>query len=137
MGERGMAALPVTGELARTLAARVEAAGYQVQVPPGRDPAVFTVTGLPGDPQVEVTAEEDGNAGCFYMGRTPADAAQVIGRLAERPGHPDVEVSALEDIAVEWNYLPPAGRPADPGQIAELVLAHLAVIAGRPGRKAR
>jgi hypothetical protein len=114
MGERRMAALPVTGEMARTQAARVEAAGYQVQFPPGRDPAMFKVIGLPGGPHVEVTAEEDGSAGCFYMGRTPADAAQVIGRLPGHPDHPDVEISTWEDIAVEWNYLPRTSGPPTP-----------------------
>lgn len=36
---------PVTGEMARTLAASLTGRGYRVQFPPGRDLAVFKVTG--------------------------------------------------------------------------------------------
>lgn len=49
-----MAIPAVTGEMARALAARLTAHGYQVRFPPGRDLAVFQVTGLPGNPHVEV-----------------------------------------------------------------------------------
>jgi hypothetical protein len=94
------------------------------------------VTGLPGNPEVEVTAEDDGFTGCFYIGRTAADAAQVIGRLPA-PGQPDahvatcdVQIATWDGIAVEWNYLPPDGLSGDMEHITELLLAHLAVIAG-------
>ncbi|MGH3282759.1 MAG: hypothetical protein ACRDNW_27020, partial [Trebonia sp.] len=95
---------PVTGEMARTLAASLTRRGYRVQFPPGRDLAVFKVTGLPGEPYLEVTSEEDGSTGCFYMGQSATDAKQVIGRLPGHPGHPDVVISTWEDIAMEWDY---------------------------------
>ncbi|MGH3248352.1 MAG: hypothetical protein ACRDOI_19415, partial [Trebonia sp.] len=134
-------ALPVavTGAAARALAARLEAHGYQVSFPPGRDPAAFKVTGLPDGPYVEVTAEEDGQAACHYTGRSPAEAARVIARLPA-PGQPQAEsqpdtVTATWDgIEIEWHYQPPAG-PACPDQVAAALLAHLAVLDGRDDRK--
>ena len=82
MADQQAMALPVaTGAAARALAARLEAHGYQVSFPPGRDPAVFKVTGLPGGPDVEVSAENDGSAACHYTGCTLAQAARVIARL--------------------------------------------------------
>jgi hypothetical protein len=64
-----------TGKRARTLAARLTAHGYHVVFPLDRDPAAFKVADLPGGPDVEVCAEDDGSAGCLYTGRTRADAA--------------------------------------------------------------
>jgi hypothetical protein len=129
---------PATGFLARTLAAMVAGHGYQVEFPSGRDPAMFKVSGLPGSPDVEVTAEEDGSAGCYYTGRSAPEAAQVIDRLPA-PGlssavlaTSDVQLSTWDGIDVEWHYLPPAGQPADLGYLAGLLLAHLAVLAGQP-----
>jgi len=134
MGDQKVA-VPATGALARMLATTMAERGYQVVFPPGRDPAVFKVTGLRGNPEVEVIAEDDGFTGCFYIGRTAADAAQVIGRLPA-PGQPDaqvatcdVQIATWDGIAVEWNYLTPDGQPGDPEHITELLLAHLAVIA--------
>lgn len=126
------------GPSAGTLAALLAEHGYQVRFPPGRDPAMFKVTGLPGSPHVEITAEDDGTAGCYYTARSPAEAAQVIDRLPV-PGQcgvlvatADVQIAAWDGIDVEWHYLPPAGQPADPLQIANLLLAHLTVLAGGP-----
>ena len=84
MADQQTAELPgaATGAAARALAARLGAHGYQVSFPPGRDPAVFKVTGLPGRPDVEVSAENDGSAACHYTGCTPAQAAKVIARPA-------------------------------------------------------
>jgi hypothetical protein len=103
--------------------------------PPGRDPAAFKVTGLPGGPDVEVTAEEDGSTACHYTGRSRAQAASVIARLPV-PGHPQIQaiisgtlIATWDGIEVEWHYLPPHG-PADPGQITAALLAHLAVLGG-------
>ena len=129
-----------TGAAARALAARLEAHGYQVSFPPGRDPAVFKVTGLPGRPDVEVSAENDGSAACHYTGCTPAQAARVIARLPV-PGQPQAEsapdtVTATWDgIEIEWHYQPPDEQPADPRQMTAALLAHLAVLGGRDHRK--
>lgn len=79
MADQQAPALP--GAAARALAARLAQHGYQVCFPPGRDPAVLKVTGLPGSSYVEVTAEDNGQAACHYTGRTTAEAAQVIARL--------------------------------------------------------
>ena len=43
-------ATALSGAAARALAARLAERGYRVRFPPGRDPAVFRVTGLPGGP---------------------------------------------------------------------------------------
>lgn len=109
-----MTAGTVTGAMARALAGH----GYRVVFPPGRDPAVFKVTGLPGSPEVEVSAGDDGWTACHYTGRTAAEAARVIGRLPV-PGHPQItvataciEIAAWDGIVVEWHYLPPDGQPA-------------------------
>jgi hypothetical protein len=142
MADQQAAALPgaATGAAARSLAARLARHGYQVSFPPGRDPAVFTVTGLPGGPYVEVTAEEDGQAACHYTGRRTAEAAVVIARLPV-PGRPQAEsvpdtVTAIWDgIEIEWHYQPPAGQPAGLDQVAAALLAHLAVLGGRDDRK--
>ena len=79
------AALPgaATDAAALALAARLAQHGYRVSFPPGRDPAVFKVTGLPGSPDVEVTAEDNGQAACHYTGRSTAEVVQVIARLPE------------------------------------------------------
>jgi len=144
MTDQQATAFPVTGEMARVLAARLAEHRYRVRFPPGRDPAAFKVTGLPGGPDVEVTAEDDGWTACHYTGRTRAEAARVIARLPV-PGHPQVQVifsrtliATWEGIEVEWHYLPPRGCPADPGQITDALLAHLAVLDGRhDGKDAR
>jgi hypothetical protein len=137
MTEQQATALAVTGEMARVLAARLAGHGYRVRFPPDRDPAAFKVTGLPGAPDVEVTAEDDGSAACHYTGRTRAEAARVIARLPV-PGHPQIQavlsstlIATWDGIEVEWHYLPPRGRPADPAQVTAALLAHLAVLDGR------
>jgi hypothetical protein len=111
----------VTGEMARLLAARLGEHGYPVVFPPGRDPAVFKVTGLPGGPSVEVTAEDSGQAARHYTGRTAAEAARVITRLPV-PGQPqagpaDTVTATWDGIEIEWHYQPPSG-PASPDQVA-------------------
>jgi hypothetical protein len=129
-----------TGAAARALAARLEAHGYQVSFPPGRDPAVFKVTGLPGRPDVEVSAENDGSAACHYTGCTPVQAARVIARLPA-PGRSQAAVAgetataAWGGIEVEWHYQPPDEQPGDPRQMTAVLLAHLAVLGGRDHRK--
>ena len=136
------AALPgaATDAAALALAARLAQHGYRVSFPPGRDPAVFKVTGLPGDPCVEVTAEDNGQAACHYTGRSTAEAARVIARLPV-PGEPqadtqpDTVTATWDGIEIEWHYQPPAGQPADPRQMTAALLAHLAVLGGRDDRK--
>jgi hypothetical protein len=125
----------VTGHMAHLLAGRLTAQGYQVDFPPGRDLAAFTVVSLPGGPDVEVTAEEAGHTACHYTGRSPVEAAGVIARL-EASGHPQEQAAGGETligiwdgVAVEWHYLPPAGKPANADQIGAALLAHLAVLA--------
>lgn len=125
----------VTGQMARVLAARLAGHGYRVMFPPGRDPAAFKVTGLPGRPDVEVTAEDDGSTACHYTGRSRAQAARVIARLPV-PGHPQVQavisgtlIATWDGIEVEWHYLPPHGA-ADDGQVTAALLAHLTVLGG-------
>jgi hypothetical protein len=142
MADQQAAALPgaATGAAARALAARLAQHGYQVSFPPGRDPAVFKVTGLPGRPDVEVAAENDGSAHCHYTRCTPVQAAKVIARLPA-PGRSQVEVvgetatATWDGIEVEWQYQPPDGQPADPGEMTAALLAHLAVLDGSPNRK--
>jgi hypothetical protein len=122
--------------MARALAARLAGHGYRVRFPPGRDPAAFKVTGLPGGPDVEGTAEDDGSTACHYTGRTRAEAARVLARLPV-PGHPQVQAATSDmvtatwnGIEVEWHYLPPQGRPGL-DQVVTALLAHLAVLDGR------
>jgi hypothetical protein len=129
--------LPATGAAARALAARLAERSYRVSFPPGRDPAVFRVTGLPGGPHVEVTVEDDGLASCYYTGRSAAEAAKVIARLPAS-GHSQNRAFAGETVTavwggieVEWHYVPPAGLAAGPGQILTALLAHLAVLKGK------
>jgi hypothetical protein len=142
MADQQAMALPIaTGAAARALAARLEAHGYQVSFPPGRDPAVFKVTGLAGRPDVEVSAENDGSAACHYTGCTPAQAARVIARLPA-PGRSQVQVAGETataiwgGIEVEWHYQPPEEQPGDPHQMTVALLAHLAVLDGQDERKA-
>ena len=125
----------VTGHMAHVLAGRLTAQGYQVDFPPGRDPAAFVVVSLPGGPYVEVTAEDGGQTSCHYTGRSPVEAAGVIARL-EASGHPQGQAASGETligiwdgVAVEWHYLPAAGKPANTDQISTALLAHLAVLA--------
>lgn len=131
-----MARETATGHMAQLLAGRLTARGYQVEFPPGRDPAAFMVISLPGDPDVEVTAEDGGQTSCHYTGHSRIEAASVIARLRVR-GHPqtqtvtcDTLIGTWDGIAVEWHYLPSAEQPADPDQITIALLAHLAVLAG-------
>ena len=126
----------VTGHLAHVLASRLTAQGYQVEFPPGRDPAAFIVVSLPGDPDVEVTAENGGQTSCHYTGCSPGEAASVIARL-RAPDYPqtvaasgDTLIGTWDGVAVEWHYLPLSGKPASADQIAAALLAHLAVLAG-------
>ena len=134
-----MSARAIPCEMAKLLAARLEEHGYTVAFPPGRDPAVFKVTGLPGGPYVEVTAEDSGQAACHYTGRSAAEAAQVIARLPA-PGQPQDDVgpdtltATWDGIEIEWHYQPPAGS-AGLDQVAAAVLAHLAVLDGHHGPK--
>jgi hypothetical protein len=125
----------VTGYMAHVLASRLTAQGYQVDFPPGRDPAAFIVVSLPGGPDVEVTAEDGGQTSCHYTGRSPVETPGVIGRL-EASGHPQAQAAGGETltgiwdgVVVEWHYLPPAGKPANADQISTALLAHLAVLA--------
>ncbi len=140
MADRQAMALPMAaGAAARALAARLEAHGYQVSFPPGRDPAVFKVTGLPGRPDVEVSAENDGSAACHYTGCTPAQAAKVIARLPA-PARSQVQVGETATatwggIEVEWHYQPPEEQPGDPRHMTAALLAHLAVLGGNHDRK--
>jgi hypothetical protein len=142
MADQQTAVLPgaATGAAARALAARLEAHGYQVSFPPGRDPAVFKVTGLPGGPDVEVSAENNGSAACHYTGRTPAQAAKVIARLPA-PGRSQARLAGETatatwgGIEVEWHYQPPQDQPGDPAQMTAALLAHLAVLGGHDHRK--
>jgi hypothetical protein len=142
MADLRAAALPgaATGAAARALAARLAPHGYQVSFPPGRDPAVFKVTGLPGRPDVEVSAENDGSAACHYTGCTQVQAAKVIARLPA-PGRSHVAVAGETatatwgGIEVEWHYQPPQEQPGDPDQMTAALLAHLAVLGGNHDRK--
>jgi hypothetical protein len=134
-----VSARAVAGEMARLLAARLEEHGYMVAFPAGRDPAVFKVSGLPGSPYVEVTAEDNGQAACHYTGRTAAEAARVIARLPVHgrslaESQPDTVTATWDGIEIEWHYQPLAG-PAGPDQVAAAVLAHLAVLGGHHDRK--
>jgi uncharacterized membrane protein YccC len=92
------------------------------------------VTGLPGSPDVEVTAEDNGQAACHYTGRSTAEAARVIARLP-RESAPDTVTAIWDGIEIEWHYQRPAGQPAGPDEVAAAVLAHLAVLDGRDHRK--
>jgi hypothetical protein len=125
----------VTGEMARALATWLAGHGHRVTFPPGRDPAVFTVTGLPGDPDVEVTAEDTGQAACHYVGRSAAEAAGVIARLPRTgAAESDTLTATWGGIEIEWHYQPLAG-PASPAAVAAALLAHLAVLDGRDDRR--
>jgi transcriptional regulator with XRE-family HTH domain len=142
VAERQGTALPaatMTGATARALAARLAQHGYRVTFLYDRDPAVFKLTGLPGDPDVEVTAEDSGPAACHYTGSSLAEAAAVIARLPA-PGHSqheaaptDTMIAAVDGIEIEWHYLTSPGPPADVGQVAAALLAHLPVLAGWSG----
>jgi hypothetical protein len=135
MGDRREVLLE-SGSRAQALAARLAAHGYQAWFPPGRDPATFKVGGLPGGPDVEVSAGDDGCTSCYYTGRSRAEAASVIARLPV-PGKPcaqlvvrDTLTATWDGIEIEWHCLPSGeGLPADPEQEAAL-LAHLAVLSG-------
>jgi hypothetical protein len=140
MAEQAAALAGAAGAAALALAARLAQHGYRVRFPPGRDPAVFKVTGLPGGPDVEVTAEGNGQVACHYTGRSRAEAALVIARLPV-PGHlqaesqPDTVTAAWDGVEIEWHYQPPAGQPVDRRQMTAALLAHLAVLDGRAHRK--
>jgi hypothetical protein len=129
----------VTGVTARALAARLAERGYQVTFPAGRDPAVFKLTGLPGDPDVEVTAEDSGPAACHYTASGLAEAAAVIARLpvpdypAAQAAASDTVIAAWDGIEIEWHYLASPRQPADVGQVATALLAHLSVLGGWSG----
>jgi hypothetical protein len=126
--------------MAKLLAASLEGHGYRVMFPPGRDPAVFKVTGLDGRPYVEVAAEDNGQAACHYTDRSTAEAARVIARLPvpgqpQDESQPDTVTAAWDGIEIEWHYQPPAGQAAGSDQVAAALLAHLAVLDGRDHRK--
>jgi hypothetical protein len=128
----------IAGEMAQVLAARLAGHGYHILFPPGRDPSAFKVTGLPGDPDVEVTAEDDGSAACHYTGCSTAEAAEVIARLPV-PGHPDIEAATADTviatwggIEVEWHYRPLDGQPADPDRVTAALLAYLDILGAVP-----
>ena len=142
MADQQAAAVPGAARdaAALALAARLAQHGYRVTFPPGRDPAVFKVTGLPGGPDVEVTAEDNGQAACHYTGRSTAEAARVIARLPvpgppQGESAPDTVTATWDGIEIEWHYQPPDGQPADPRQMTAALLAHLAVLDGRAHRK--
>ena len=126
---------PAAGVTARALAARLAEHGCRVTFPAGRDPAVFKLTGLPGHPDIEVTAEDSWTATCHYTGSGLAEAAAAIARLPI-PGYPAAQaaasntvIAAWDGIEIEWHYLASPGKPADVGQVATALLAHLAVLA--------
>lgn len=130
----------VTGATARALATRLAEHGYRVTFLSGRDPAVFKLAGLPGDPDVEVTAEDDGPAACHYTGSSLTEAAAVIARLplschpATQADASDTVIAAWEGIEIEWHYLASPGQRPDVEQVAAALLAHLSVLAGWSGR---
>jgi NAD(P)-dependent dehydrogenase (short-subunit alcohol dehydrogenase family) len=132
-------ATAVTGAAARALAARLAERGYRVTFLSGRDPAVFKLAGLPGDPDVEVTAEDNGPAACHYTGSSLAETAAVIARLplsrhpATQADASDTVIAAWEGIEIEWHYLASPGQPLDMEQVAAALLAHLSVLAGWSG----
>lgn len=137
-GEGPVTAGTVAGDMAQVLAARLAERGYHVMFPAGRDPAAFNVTGLPGAPDVEVAAEDDGSAACHYTGRSIAEAAEVIARLPV-PGHPEIEaatadtvIATWDGIEVEWHYRPLDGQPADPGRVTAALLDHLGILGAVP-----
>jgi hypothetical protein len=117
------------GRMAREIAARLTAYGHEVRFPPGRDVAVFQVTSLPGDPHVEVRAEDAGWTGCHYTARAAAEVAEVTGRLPAT-ALPGTVVAAWGGIDVEWHCIPSGGQPAHADHIAGLLLAHIAVLDG-------
>jgi hypothetical protein len=130
-----------TGAAARALAARLAEHGYRVTFPSRRDPAVFKLTGLPGDPDVEVTAEDNRPAACHFTGSSLAEAATVIARLP-LSGYPGIRadasntvIAAWEGIEIEWHYLALPGQPVGTEQVAAALLDHLSVLAGRSGRR--
>ncbi|MGH3278088.1 MAG: hypothetical protein ACRDNW_03015 [Trebonia sp.] len=142
MAERQSTANPaatVTGATARALAARLVERGYQVMFPAGRDPAAFKLTGLPGDLDVEVTAEDRGPTAWYYTGSGLTEAAAVIARLpvpgdqAAQAAASDTVIAAWDGIEIEWHYLASPGQPADVGQVATALLAHLYVLVGWSG----
>jgi hypothetical protein len=132
-------AATMTGTAARALAARLAEHGYRVTFLSGRDPAVFKLTGLPGDPDVEVTAGNNGPAACHCTGSRLEEAAAVIARLsapcypAARAAASDTVIAAWDGIESEWHYLTSPGQPADTGQVAAALLAHLSVLASWTG----
>jgi hypothetical protein len=133
------AAGAATDAAALALAARLAQHGYRVRFPPRRDPAVFKVTGLPGGPDVEVTAEDNGQVACHYTSRSTAGAARVIARLPvpqpQADTQPDTVTATWDGIEIEWHYQPPDGQPADARRMTAALLAHLAVLGGRDDRK--
>ena len=118
MADRQAAALAgaATGAAARALAARLAQHGYQVSFPPGRDPAVFKVTGLPGSPYVEVNrrGQRPGRLplhrphhGRGRRGHRPAPGSRPApGRV--RAGHGDRDLGRHRDRVA----LPAPGRAA-------------------------
>jgi hypothetical protein len=128
------------GAAAQALAARLAEHGYRVMFRSRRGPAVFKLTGLPGDPDVEVTARDNGSAACHRTGSGLAEAAAVIARLplsgypGTRADASDTVTAAREGIEIEWHYLASPGQPADGEQVAAALLAHLSVLAAWTGR---
>jgi hypothetical protein len=131
---------PAAATAARALAARLAQHGCQVSFRTGRDPAVFKVTGLPGRPDVEVSAGNDGSASCHYTGCTPGQASKSSpvcrpsaraarrpssdGRCPARPpGHPRRQSQPEGRPDVSTTCL--AGRTA-PGELLRLVADGLA-----------
>jgi hypothetical protein len=133
-------AATVAGAAARALASRLAEHGYRVRFLSGREPAVFKLTGLPGDPDVEVTAGDNGPAACHYTGSGLAEAATAIARLPVS-GCPaaqaasDTPIAAWGGTEIEWRYLTLPGQPVGAGQVAAALLAHLSVPAGWSGRR--
>ena len=133
-------AATVTGAAARALASRLAERGYRVRFVSGRERAVFKLTGLPGDPDVEVTAGDNGPTACHYTGSGLAEAATAIARLpvsgcpaAQAAG--DTPIAGWEGTEIEWRYLTSPGQPVDVGQVAAALLAHLSVVAGWSGMR--
>ena len=84
---------------------------------------------------MEVTAEDAGQAACHYVGRSAAEAADVIARLPQTGvTESDTLTATWGGIEIEWHYQPPAS-PAGPDQVAAALLAHLDVLDGHHDRK--
>ena len=126
------------GGIAQVLAVRLAAHGYRVTFPSDRGPAVFKLTGLPGDPDVEVTVGDGGPSAYRYPNSNLAEAAAVTTRLpspgaAVRGAAGEAAAAARDGLEIEWHYLALPGQPIGEEQVPAALLAHLSVLAGWSG----